>query len=400
MRSPEDPVLETHLAQARYSIRLLRYWWAARAIREEADRLKRPLVIVDYGSGRGWLNRFVGEGVEARWIAIDWQPQSALLKKAGYDEIHQANFDAPLPLTTGQADVVAALHVFEHLPRPSYSLHHVAETLAPGGCLLAGSPTSPSFVARWRQAYFRRQLANGTLARGGHVNSLSPERWRTLLQDSGFEVELSAGSHLMRHTGNTLENSALWIRFNQLWGALFPSLGSEICLRARKPAIVDPHTAWSPQPLRHRQHPARLALAGAALAGLCSLASLPVVREARHDTQVSTILTTHLHDDAEHLLLVNHHALDDFESHPRATVVENTRHIARHLAQLPPSTHIVLHEDHLDSLIDDDGPYVVDARIDVGLHDFYLIRRSVTGDGTPLAHFLSRHSPREQPAVR
>ena len=138
VRTPEDPVLETHLAKSRYSVRLLRYWWAARAIREEAARLKRPLVIVDYGSGRGWLKRFVGEGVDAQWIAVDWQPQSALLKKAGYDEIHQANFDAPLPLAAAQADVVAALHVFEHLPRPSYSLHHVAESLAPGGCLLAG----------------------------------------------------------------------------------------------------------------------------------------------------------------------------------------------------------------------------------------------------------------------
>jgi SAM-dependent methyltransferase len=401
VRSPEDPLLETHLAKSRYSVRLLRYWWAAQAIREEAARLKRPLVIVDYGSGRGWLKRFVGEGVDAQWIAVDWQPQSALLKKAGYDQIHEANFDAPLPLAAGQADVVAALHVFEHLPRPSYSLHHVAESLAPGGCLLAGSPTSPSFVARWRQAYFRRKLARGTLARGGHINSLSPDRWRTLLEDSGFGVEWAAGSHLMRHTGNPLENSSAWIRLNQLWGALFPSLGSEICLRARKPAAVDSSAAaWSPQLLRHRRHPARLAMAGAGVAGLCALATLPFLREARLDAKVAAILNAHLNDDAEHLLLIAHHVLDDFKSHPNATVIKDVDTIPQKLAQLPSSTHIVLHEKHLESLVNDAGSYMVDARIDAGLHDFYLLRQCDRGDGTPLEHFLSRHSPKAKIAVR
>jgi len=399
--SPEDPVLDTHLAKSRYSVRLLRYWWAARAIRDEAARLNRPLVIVDYGSGRGWLKRFVGDSVTARWIAVDWQPQHALLEKAGYDEIHQANFDAPLPLPAGQADVVAALHVFEHLPRPSYSLHHVAESLATGGCLLAGSPTSPSFVARWRQAYFRRKLARGTLARGGHVNSLSPGRWHTLLEDSGFSVEWSAGSHLVRHTGNPLENSAAWIRLNQLWGALFPSLGSEICLLARKPGAVDSCAAsWSPQPLHHRRRPARLALAAAAVAALCALASLPVARESRHDTEVAAALAAHLRHDAEHLLLVDHHALDDFRSHPSTTVIKNVATIPSLLAQLPPSTHVVLHEKHLEALAHDAHPYVVDARIDVGRHDFYLLRCGQTGDGTPLDHFLSRPTPQTTLTVR
>jgi len=375
-------------------VRLLRYWWAAQAIREEAARVGRRLVIVDYGSGRGWLKRFVGEGVPAHWIAIDWQPQSAVLKKAGYDEIHEANFDAQLPLVAGQADVVAALHVFEHLPRPSYSLHHVGESLAPGGCLLAGSPTSPAFFARWRQAYFRRKLARGTLARGGHINSLSPARWRTLLEDSGLDLEWATGSHLMRHTGNPLENSAAWIRLNQFWGAIFPSLGSEICLCARKPAVVDPAAgAWSPQRLHHRRHPARMALAGAGLASACALASVPLVWETHHDAAVAKVLNAQLRDDAEHLLLVDHRALDDFRAHPQATVVKDVDMIPDRLAQLPPSTHIVLHEDHLESLADDAQSYVVDARIDAGSHDFYILRRSSSGDGTPLGHFLSQPLP-------
>ncbi|MFT4546536.1 MAG: hypothetical protein ACI8XO_001336 [Verrucomicrobiales bacterium] len=34
-RTPEDPKLEEHLAKAHYSVRMLRYWLAAQAIRQE-----------------------------------------------------------------------------------------------------------------------------------------------------------------------------------------------------------------------------------------------------------------------------------------------------------------------------------------------------------------------------
>jgi len=61
-----------------------------------------------------------------------------------------------------------------------------------------------------------------------------PRRWLRLIAAAGMQVEFLTGSHLMRLSGNPLENSLLWIRFNQLWGALFPSLGSEVFLQARK----------------------------------------------------------------------------------------------------------------------------------------------------------------------
>lgn len=60
-----------------------------------------------------------------------------------------------------------------------------------------------------------------------------PRRWLRLIAAAGMQVEFLTGSHLMRLSGNPLENSLLWIRFNQLWGALFPSLGSEVYLQAR-----------------------------------------------------------------------------------------------------------------------------------------------------------------------
>ncbi|MEY5010330.1 MAG: hypothetical protein RLZZ253_1469, partial [Verrucomicrobiota bacterium] len=47
--------LGQHLAQAPYSIRLLRYWWAGQALAEEAERIGRPLRVLDLGCERGWL---------------------------------------------------------------------------------------------------------------------------------------------------------------------------------------------------------------------------------------------------------------------------------------------------------------------------------------------------------
>jgi hypothetical protein len=44
------------------------------------------------------------------------------------------------------------------------------------------------------------------------------------------------GTFLARWSGSPLENRAWWLRLNQFWGALFPSLGGEVYLSARKPA--------------------------------------------------------------------------------------------------------------------------------------------------------------------
>ncbi len=367
---------------------MLRYWWAAQAIRREAARRKTPLTIVDYGSGRGWLKRFVGDDIDARWIAIDWKPEVALLERAGYETIHQANFDHPLPIMSGTVDVVSCLHVFEHLPRPAFSLTQIEAMLAPGGCLLAGTPTMPQIFANWRQAFFRRRLAQGRIKRGGHINSLSPSRWRMLVEDSGLRPEFVTGSHLLRHTGNPLENFRPWIRFNQLWAALFPSLGSEVCLQARKPVMTAEVGAWSPEQLLRTKRQRGLAIAitsGAMAVAVTAFAFLNDTDEER--ARVESILSKQLRADAEHLLIVHHPLLSDFENHVDATITRSITAIPLALAELPAGTHVVIHEDHLEALRPTSGEYVVDSRIDVDDDDFYLLREGT--NGTSLKHFLS-----------
>jgi SAM-dependent methyltransferase len=226
-------LLDQHLGKASYSVRLLRYWWAGQALAEEAARLGRPLVVVDVGCERGWLKFFTPAGAVGKWIGLDWNPRDEA-RKAGYDEVHHANFDEVLPVASGEADAVVSLHVFEHLPRPAATMTEVVRLLRPGGIFLGGAPTMPDWLARLRERYFRKKLEAGELVPGGHITVLSPSRWKNLAHDTGLEVEFATGSHAVRMTGSRLENSRLWVRLNQFWGGLFPSLGSECYLRARR----------------------------------------------------------------------------------------------------------------------------------------------------------------------
>ncbi|MFM7181318.1 MAG: class I SAM-dependent methyltransferase [Verrucomicrobiales bacterium] len=226
-------LLDQHLGKADFSVRLLRYWWAGQALAEEAARLGRPLVVVDVGCERGWLKFFTPAGAVGRWVGLDWNPRDDA-RAAGYDEVLQANFDEALPVGSGEADVVVSLHVFEHLPRPGVAMAEVARLLRPGGIFLGGAPTMPDWLARLRERYFRRKLEAGELVPGGHITVLSPSRWRNLAHDSGLDVEFATGSHAVRMTGSWLESSRLWVRLNQFWGGLFPSLGSECYLQARR----------------------------------------------------------------------------------------------------------------------------------------------------------------------
>lgn len=227
-----------HFGDNRYPIRLLRYWWAGQALAHEAERRGRALRVLDLGCERGWLKLFTPEGAVAHWLGLDWKPRSA--EQIGYDEVIAANFDEPLPVATASIDAVASLHVFEHLPRPGFTLAEVCRVLSAGGIFLAGTPTMPEPFASLRERHHRRGFRDGRVAVGGHINSMSPVRWRRLLYDVGLSIDFLTGSHAIRCTGNRLEDSRTWIRLNQVWGGLFPSLGSECCLQARRGKATHP----------------------------------------------------------------------------------------------------------------------------------------------------------------
>ena len=70
----------------------------------------------------------------------------------------------------------------------------------------------------------------------GHVSVFSPARVRRMAEQAELKVEFMSGAFLMRSKGSSLENSAAWMRFNILWGRVFPGWPGEIYWLMRKPA--------------------------------------------------------------------------------------------------------------------------------------------------------------------
>jgi SAM-dependent methyltransferase len=218
-----------------YPIRAVRYWWVLCALADEVRRQKRWVRIADVGCSKGFMKNFVGDMPDTQWVGLDIKIDKGALEKCGYQQAHECDFDRPLPLPDNSVDVVVFLHVIEHLPRTSFTAQELSRILRPGGLLLAGSPVAPRPIAWVREKQLRSRLKTGESWPGGHINSMSCLRWRSLAKTSGLDVEMLTGTFLARWSGSPLENRAWWLRLNQLWGAFFPSLGGEVYLCARKP---------------------------------------------------------------------------------------------------------------------------------------------------------------------
>jgi len=238
-----DDVINPRAATRVFPIRALRYWWTRCAILREMQQRSTDTVIADVGCNRGHFKRFVGELPHLRWVGLDWRINPDALRASGYTEWHQCDFDAVLPLPDNSADIVVFLHVIEHLPRPDFTIAELARILRPGGVLLAGSPVAPALISHLRDWQLQRRLKSGAEQAGGHVNSMSCGRWRKLLDRVHMQIEMLTGTFLVRWSDNPLENRASWVRLNQLWGALFPALGGEVYLTARKPLLPRPQPA-------------------------------------------------------------------------------------------------------------------------------------------------------------
>lgn len=230
--------LREHANRARYSLRLQRYWWAASKINEEAAATDAPFVVVDLGCERGWLKRFTRPNPRIRWVGLDGNTTHPSLAASHYDEVIACNFQERLPLPDACADAVVSLHVFEHLHDADFTASEVQRILKPGGVFLAGTPGAPGPLAAVRTRILRRRDRVGQNRHWGHVQKFSPASWARLCESAGLGLEFLTGSHLIRKTGARLENKWWWVRLNQVWGALFPSLGQEIYLSARKPAAA------------------------------------------------------------------------------------------------------------------------------------------------------------------
>jgi SAM-dependent methyltransferase len=221
-----------------YPIRAMTYWYSTFVIRAERIRLNRPLVIADIGCERGLLKRFVPAHAPSSivgkdyWIGLDLRLEETA-SLASYDEYNLCDFDKVLPVKDAAVDVVAFINVLEHLPRPEFTLAEIKRILKPGGVVILIHPVYPKLVAIIRQRQYAAEIARGIRKYGDHTVAFWPDRSRKLAQHMGFTVEFMASTYLLSWSEGPLENYKWWIRLNQLWGALFPSLGQEFCMQLR-----------------------------------------------------------------------------------------------------------------------------------------------------------------------
>jgi SAM-dependent methyltransferase len=218
-----------------FPLRMMRYWFVSCALQAESRRLGRPIEVIDVGCGKGILRKYLGNSIQSRWVGLDFKVDQDNLTKSGYDELHACDFNKPLPVAAASADVVVCLHVLEHVSDPAFTLAELKRILRPGGLLLAGSPVAPRWIASAREWLLRKELRQGKRVMGQHINCFWPNRWAEMVRAEGLTVEFLAGAYLLRWAGNPLENTQWWMRLNQFWGALFPSLGGEVYLMARLP---------------------------------------------------------------------------------------------------------------------------------------------------------------------
>lgn len=218
----------------RYPIRLLRYWFGYHLLREEAVRASRPLEIAEVGVHTGQMLQFYRSIPDSpafsRWTAFDAVVLGEKLRKAGYDDVVEANIEDPAFSLGREYDSAVVLHILEHLFEPEKALARIAAGIRPGGSIIGGFPVLPDFLVASRQASVRK-----TAAPMGHVSVFSPHRVRKMAEGCGMTAEFVAGAFLMRSKGSPLENSAAWMRLNLLWGAMFPSWPGEVYWLMRKP---------------------------------------------------------------------------------------------------------------------------------------------------------------------
>jgi SAM-dependent methyltransferase len=234
IRKPDFP-FSGEITTRRYPVRALRYWWMHCVIQEELKQLDHPPVIADIGCDRGIIKRFIPPIKDAVWLGLDIDTNREGIALANYDELHRCDFDDRLTLPDASVDIAICSHVLEHLPRPEFTMGEIARILRPGGMLLLGVPTAPKFIAHFREGRFAKELKADKRKLGQHIHVFWGNRLRRLTRKVGLEVEFSTGTALIRKKGSRLEGYASWIRLNQIFAALFPSLGQELCLQVRKP---------------------------------------------------------------------------------------------------------------------------------------------------------------------
>lgn len=225
--------------------------WTLLRLRE-IERLVAPGPaerIVDLGCASGALSHFLA-GFGAQVVGVDLSPlalEHAARLCAGRNCRFLAADVASLPeLATASMDKAVAGDLVEHLGDRTFKgmLTEAHRILRPGGTLSLYTPNRDHLIERMKARGF---LLPQNVS---HIAVRNPARIRTMVEQAGFEVELTytTTSHFrgFRHLEAVFKKLPL----------LAPWFGYRICMRARKPSPTAddpperPHTTLPPFPGR------------------------------------------------------------------------------------------------------------------------------------------------------
>ena len=143
------------------------------AIRGHAQRLGRPLSILEAGCGTHWPLDLTG--VDFTLTGVDLDPVAVELRKTKQRDLDVAICGdlCTVELPTESYDVICSAFALEHVPRADLALENMVKWLKPGGLLVLHLPereSVPGFYARilpfWTHVWVYRHLYNKPFA--GH----------------------------------------------------------------------------------------------------------------------------------------------------------------------------------------------------------------------------------------
>ncbi len=224
---------------ARYSFRLLRYWFMHELLRAASREAQRPLRIAEVGVDHGQQLAFARHVLTpdtpcwwSCWDAFDAVPRHDELARVGYTSIVHVDVDrddSTPALQARQYDVVIACHVLEHLGDPEAAVARMVALLAPGGLLIGGGPVLPDGLAALWEPRLR-----GSAKPLGHVSVLSPGRLDRMARQAGLSPLWRSGAFAVRRHGLPFEGQRWWLRLNLAFGALLPGWPGEIYFAWRR----------------------------------------------------------------------------------------------------------------------------------------------------------------------
>lgn len=127
-------------------------------------------------------------------------------------------------------DAFILLHVMEHLYSPEAVFQRIARAMKPGSVMIGGFPSVPHLWVRLKEPHLIHNPDPGS-----HRSAFSPKRVRSIARTCGLNVDFLSGAFFLRASGLLLENFSWWLRFNLLFGSVFPSWPGEIYWVLRKP---------------------------------------------------------------------------------------------------------------------------------------------------------------------